>query len=403
MKPPQKIKVTPHGEVNKTFIISAISIGLVLILGILLFLSSGQFVGKAIAIPAGVVDLTLSDNVLTLTAEFTNPNQEVNGIYISLTSVPDEDSATEDFILCENINDVTVSDLWDFPMTACIGNTFVFGDGSLNFETYGTTSLSVDFIVNRELPESFSIEVNPIDIHDADTGLDLFDLQDGIFHFNRAPEPEVAATPSRSGGGGGGGGSTSATGTSYECVRSWDCTPWSTCSNSLQSRSCRDIKNCALNTSKVVNYRVYPVISAGPTQPEQSRTCPVDVTKLGRPSTRTINQQVPPPQFGSQLQQPAGENISLFSQYKPYFIAGPLVLIIIIILVVVILRHKKGPEYNYSQLKTWVDKERKMGTSNKDIRSILKQKTKWKDDEISLVMSKGYKSGTVCLVDKHKK
>ena len=40
------------------------------------------------------------------------------------------------------------------------------------------------------------------------------------------------------------------TGFQVECTENWQCTDWSSCSNSLQTRTCSDLNNCRTKTNK---------------------------------------------------------------------------------------------------------------------------------------------------------
>ena len=75
----------------------------------------------------------------------------------------------------------------------------------------------------------------------------------------------------------------------------------------------------------------------------------------------------------------------MWNNYKFYIIGGAaaIVLAALVLLALHLLMPKKVA-YNLNELKQWVRKEKEMGTSDEDIRQILKQNTGWADDEIAM-------------------
>jgi len=208
-------------------------------------------------------------------------------------------------------------------------------------------------------------------------------------------------TPSGGGGGGGGG---------SRCQPSWSCTTWSFCNVTLQqSRKCYDANNCQDSKVEVQNcsecreswvcslwsecqdgqnYRTcVDDHKCGTTfiKPFLSKECELEI--VSGPSPVSYNQQIQPPYVAPETQQPAP--VSLWEKYKAFIIAIPSGLIFIILIVLLIMhfaRPKKEQQqqmsYNLDDLREWIKKEQEMGTSNEDIKQILKQHTGWTDSEI---------------------
>ena len=209
---------------------------------------------------------------------------------------------------------------------------------------------------------------------------------------------DTIAAPQNSGGG-------------RRCRPSWSCTTWSFCNATLQqSRKCYDANNCQGNKVEVQNCsecRESWVCSlwsdcrngqnyrscvddhfCGTTfiKPFLSKACELE-TAPG-PAPVSYNQQIPPPSNVPVTQQPAqalsGWN-KYWKEYKEFIIAIPSGLIFVILVFLLaahFIKPGKKMAYDVNDLKEWVKKEREMGTSNEDIKQILKQHTGWKESEI---------------------
>ena len=157
--------------------------------------------------------------------------------------------------------------------------------------------------------------------------------------------------------------------TCSKCIESWVCSIWSNCANNRQIRTCTDEHSCGSIVQK----------------PELQKSCAAS-TASG-PQPKEIVQSLPPPKAAKPTTQiPSPVTEPFWKEYKTYLIAVPSILLFITILIVsvVLLRRKpKSGNYNYGQLKTWIKKEKEMGTSNEDVRHILAEKTGWTHDEIN--------------------
>jgi hypothetical protein len=148
------------------------------------------------------------------------------------------------------------------------------------------------------------------------------------------------------------------------CDESWVCSVWSSCSGGRQTRTCSDEHSCGKTVYK----------------PQLEKGCTVPAS--GPPPARIIQQ---PPAYAPPVQQPA----SFWDTWGTWVLGLAVGLLVIIIIVVLLIftRHKKVV-YNYDELIEWIKKERAMGTSNRDIRNILVDKTGWKDDEVKTAFEK---------------
>ncbi len=147
------------------------------------------------------------------------------------------------------------------------------------------------------------------------------------------------------------------------CQESWVCSEWSECQGGLQSRQCYDEHFCESN-----NYK--PFLQKG-----------CEELLLAGPEPDRISFQLPPP-FAPAAQ--AAEE-SFFQKYKIYLL-GLLIAVVLAAIILLAIHYFKPKKvaYNINELKEWVRKEKDMGTSDDDIRSILKQNTGWTDDEINV-------------------
>lgn len=148
------------------------------------------------------------------------------------------------------------------------------------------------------------------------------------------------------------------------CQESWVCSVWSQCSANAQARVCYDEHQCETTS-------LQPGLQKGCNQAEPFP-----------PPTR-ISSQLPPPSFSGVAQQ--SFMAKLWSNYKSYIIGGAAVVLLAVLIVLAVhyLRPKRVA-YNINELKQWVRKEKEVGTSDADIRQILKQHTGWTDAEVNM-------------------
>ncbi|MBI4147103.1 hypothetical protein HY494_00435 [Candidatus Woesearchaeota archaeon] len=150
------------------------------------------------------------------------------------------------------------------------------------------------------------------------------------------------------------------------CQESWVCSLWAECSYSSQTRVCYDEHSCDTTNLK-------PAIQKGCNEADPF------------PAPAKISTQLPPP-FVPQAPVVQQSFLSkLWGNYSVYLIGGAaaILLAVIILLAIFFLKPKKVA-YNINELKQWVRKEKEMGTSDTDIRQILKQNTGWSDEEIEM-------------------
>ncbi len=159
------------------------------------------------------------------------------------------------------------------------------------------------------------------------------------------------------------------------CVESWRCGLWSECRNGVQSRDCVDDHLCQTIESR----------------PAAQRACVLNNDGQYVPASEQNLNQPPRATRPAQLQKPeaTGEQSS-WSTAKLVAVGVPSLLVIVAALIgaVHLLHNKKQPSYNYDELKSWVKKEKAMGTSNEDITKILKEHTGWNNAEIEKVFGK---------------
>ena len=150
------------------------------------------------------------------------------------------------------------------------------------------------------------------------------------------------------------------------CQESWTCSLWSDCQSGVQNRVCYDEHSCG----------------TGSYQPGLQKGC--ELALPAGPEPDKISFQLPPPRAAPVVIEEKG----FFARYGNYFL-GIFVMILligVIISAIYYLRTKKMA-YNINELKDWVRKEKKLGTSDEDIRLILKQKTGWNEEEIAVAFS----------------
>lgn len=144
------------------------------------------------------------------------------------------------------------------------------------------------------------------------------------------------------------------------CEESWVCSVWAECSAGSQTRVCYDEHLCETFVSK-------PALQKGCDQAEPF------------PQPVQISAKLPPPYVPPAVEQ------SFWDNYKYYLIGGLAAIILaVLILVGIHIFAPKKVAYNINELKQWVRKEKEMGTSDADIRQILKQNTGWTDEEMDM-------------------
>ncbi|MBT4804731.1 hypothetical protein HON71_01020 [Candidatus Woesearchaeota archaeon] len=144
------------------------------------------------------------------------------------------------------------------------------------------------------------------------------------------------------------------------CVESWTCSLWSDCENAFQTRTCIDEHYCGTN-AKI---------------PIEQRSCEEDF--FPGPVNTPTDTYTPPT-----VQLPASIEPSFWDQYKWYFFWSILIILIIALSIFIYLHFfRKKKAYNIEELKAWVKQEKVAGTTNDNIRHILKENTGWMDEEI---------------------
>ena len=210
-----------------------------------------------------------------------------------------------------------------------------------------------------------------------------------ISSFNLPAPPESPNLPSTSNGG-------------SSCTPDWSCSTWTFCGpTSTQSRSCTDLNHCqsAKDESRACEpcleswiCSLWAECNAG----NQARACYdehfCETTNYKPGLEKGCNQAdpLPPPaRISSQLPPPftppsAIAQQSVWDNYKIYFIGGAAaVLLAALVLLAIHYFKPKQVAYNLNELKQWVRQEKNMGTSESDIRQILKQNTGWNNEEIN--------------------
>ena len=268
-------------------------------------------------------------------------------------------------------------------------------------DSYGLTANSTGGLcTNSTLPVGFVAsgtdcnDANP-NVHPGATDI----IGDGIDQDCNGADAVAPA--------GDGGGSSSGGGGGRRCRPSWSCTTWSFCNATLeQSRRCYDANDCQENKVEVQNCSECREswvcgLWSGCQSGQNFRTCVDDhkcgttilkpflskaceITAVAGPAPASYDEQLPPPGTAPETQQPAPV-LSVWEKYKSFIIAIPSGLVLII-LIALLTAHfvKPGRKmvYDLGELKEWIRKEHEMGTSNEDIKQILKQHTGWKESEI---------------------
>jgi hypothetical protein len=149
------------------------------------------------------------------------------------------------------------------------------------------------------------------------------------------------------------------------CDESWICTasdgdfPWGICNNGVQTRVCTDEHFCNTLTTK----------------PVEQRNCQVE----GQRFVSNDPGYTPPLQPEPVLQQP-----SFWNSWLAWIIGSgsSLLMLIIITLIVVVLMKHTHTVFHHKDLVAWIRKERRMGTSDDDIKDILNQNTGWSHEDL---------------------
>ncbi|MBI2151958.1 hypothetical protein HYU21_04490 [Candidatus Woesearchaeota archaeon] len=387
---PQKIALTHHGEVNRTFIIMAISL-ILIILAAVFFFTTGLLSGKAIEIPAPTLSFTLAvDNTFTITANY--PGQIVNGFSFQLTS------NTVNFDVCTPANLQQLDTVFNdgFVQTECLtttsGNVINYGDAAITPSLFQSSSISLTFPLPQTIPGPLSLRLR-VNAYETASGNNLYG-QEIDYNFVRGVAQPIVSVSAVSGGGGGGGGGG---GSSLSCGRKWSCSGWTTCTNGKQTRTCEDLNKC--QTEKTVGGITFPVTVVGPVKPVTEQTCKGGITTT-EISVKTVEEQqlsslqnLPkkgiieePSPLLSQPQATSTE--SRWSIHGIYLWLGFLGLLLLALAVILVLHafRKKAVLYNYPELKNWVDKEKKKGISEDEILKHLSDKTNWKKEEVKSVI-----------------
>ncbi|MBI4980437.1 hypothetical protein HZC30_02665 [Candidatus Woesearchaeota archaeon] len=151
------------------------------------------------------------------------------------------------------------------------------------------------------------------------------------------------------------------------CEESWVCSIWSSCNYGTQDRTCTDLHLCGTTVKKPAEQQPCQQFTAS-APPSQEYTPPSTYPTTGQEAT--------PPVV-------TGETTTVWEDYKLYIIGlGAFILLAFITVILILLLRKPKQVYNLDELKEWVVKERQMGTSDADIRTILAQSTGWKEPEI---------------------
>ncbi len=156
------------------------------------------------------------------------------------------------------------------------------------------------------------------------------------------------------------------------CYESWICTAWSECYLGKNTRMCYDERNCGTEDFK----------------PAREKSC--QAASVAGPQPKQITYQIPPPSYGQQaVAAPKESSIQKFwEQYRLHIIAGVAALVLLTIATLLLFRFikaRKSEAYNLNELKDWVRKEKEMGSSEENMRSILKKSTTWREEEINRV------------------
>ncbi len=388
--PPQK-KIIPKAEGR--YLRREIFIVVLLLLVGLTFLSSflpsSALTGKVVQTPEGYqLDLLLTDNVLNVRVDVSDPvPRSVNAISFNLTGTKSEGP----FDICDHSSRSLLN--WEFPLGECSSQQISYGVATLDPDKFKSGAVDVVEFTFPSLGyghfEFILSNVKVWDTHSSEEVINLFASNDMLIQqFTREAPVAPAAVDTGTGGGpsGGSGGGTpaSVSGSSIECIREWQCLDWTKCSNGQQRRSCRDLHQCAQNTSTRIGYKTYPVIPAGPQEPAELRSCSEqDMLLLAQAEVPQKSPPIAQPE-APQRQQPA--TVSLLQKYKKYVIAFFSALAVVILIVgITVIHHQRKLMYNTDELKAWMKQERATGTNDSDICDIVRGKTGWSKEEVARV------------------
>ena len=402
-----------HGEINKTLLISILAFFLIILLALITLLAT-QFVGEAISTQWGGTNQGdagsfLDSNTITVGDAFKFP------VMVNFGDL--ESTAIEFFIdynpdLLELVDENTCGDVtsvldYNFNNAYTLREVNCGTPGELQFSYAGLlcdeddcpepltgeqTVAEINFNAKSvgtvelifESFQAYTLSNQPIDL------IDNFDEPTEIIIEAIVEPTEQPSAPS--GGGGSGGcrpkwekvsetlcnaskqkvvtekdtkcrkGTREVVEGCEGCRESWICSVWTDCKNGKQTRKCVDEHFCGSITVK----------------PALTKSCVAEAT--GPLPNRVTTGPLPTPV----IQQPT---ISFWGKYWVYLLSI-IILIILIVLVIVLYYHyhRKQESYTIEDLKDWIDAERASGTSEEDIREIIKQHTTWKDEEVNRVM-----------------
>ena len=152
-----------------------------------------------------------------------------------------------------------------------------------------------------------------------------------------------------------------------KCQESWVCLQWSACQNGVNLRNCFDDHMCGTVLLK----------------PALEKSC--QAANAPGPAPARISTQLSSSASDTSIQKVFSIG-NLWEDYKIYFISalsGLILLILAIILVSHFTSKPKEHAANFQELKDWITEERKLGTSDEQIKGTLKRDTSWKDPEIN--------------------
>ncbi|MBT3836140.1 DUF4215 domain-containing protein [Candidatus Woesearchaeota archaeon] len=150
------------------------------------------------------------------------------------------------------------------------------------------------------------------------------------------------------------------------CDESWVCRAsdgdfaWTECSSGSQTRVCTDEHFCNTLTTK----------------PAEKRNCDVEGSRFV-----SNDPDYAPPLYPGE---PELQGPSFWNSWKSWVIGtgSSFVMFLLIVLVVVYFMKHTHTVFNHKELVDWIRKERRMGTSDVDIKDILNQNTGWSHDDL---------------------
>ncbi len=413
LNPPQKKYSIPKEE-KKPLIVGILAIAALIIFVFFSFFP-GKLVGEAISASTSAgytLEITSRENEFNISANILD--NKTNGIYFVLESI------TPGFSICSSnqLPTTTTSLGWLYQDSYCEADKLIFSAADLDNASFKTGRFDVAILTDiSNIPEIVSLKFTSLEMLDTLNGLNMFPETVEINNIQRVVTPSEddrdedggeedgeedgdsqdgdEVSPSQQGGSGGG------------CVSEWKCDSWSLCNSTLQqSRVCDDVrcnkkdkievKTCNLCQESWV-CSIWDECKNG----LQIRKC-VDehqcMTNLYRPEEKrscslTIPAQIimnaplagQPKPFEPAVQPPVGTK-----GFERYYISLLVVgiafaLLITVLLILLFLRHKTTDNYNYNELKEWIKKERRLRTSDSEIKSMLRN-TEWTSKDIARVM-----------------